>query len=69
MGTDGCNGVRAVRAAGGHTVAESEETAVIYGMPKEAIDDGQVDTVLRLDEMAVEVVRFSERVSQKPGAV
>jgi two-component system chemotaxis response regulator CheB len=69
MGTDGCGGIRMVKSAGGHTVAESEETAVIYGMPKEAIDDGQVDVVLRLDEMAVEVIRFSERVSKKPGAV
>ena len=60
MGSDGREGIRAIKQAGGRTVAESEETAVIFGMPKEAIDSGGVDTVLRLDEIAGEVVRFAE---------
>jgi two-component system chemotaxis response regulator CheB len=61
MGSDGKEGIRAIKKAGGRTVAESEETAVIYGMPKEAIDSGEVDVVLRLDEIAGEVVRFAEQ--------
>jgi len=60
MGTDGCEGIRAVKSAGGRTVAESEETAVIFGMPKEAIASGGVDVVLRLEEIAAEVVRFGQ---------
>jgi two-component system chemotaxis response regulator CheB len=60
MGSDGRNGIQAIKQAGGRTVAESEETAVIFGMPKEAIESGGVDTVLRLDEIAGEVVRFAE---------
>ena len=64
MGSDGREGIRAIKQAGGRTVAESEETAVIFGMPKEAIDSGGVDIVLRLDEMAGEVVRFAEEACQ-----
>jgi len=52
MGDDGRAGVRAVRAAGGTVIAESEETAVIFGMPQQAIRTGAVDAVLPLAEIA-----------------
>jgi two-component system chemotaxis response regulator CheB len=55
MGADGVEGLRAIRAAGGQTVAESEETCVIYGMPKAAVEAGVVDRVLRLERMADEI--------------
>lgn len=52
MGDDGRRGVRAVKNAGGYVIAESEETAVIFGMPQQAIRSGAVDTVLPLDGIA-----------------
>jgi two-component system chemotaxis response regulator CheB len=52
MGDDGRRGVRAVREGGGTVVAESEETAVIFGMPQQAIRTGAVDAVLPLSEIA-----------------
>ncbi len=52
MGDDGREGVRAVRAAGGRVVAEAEETAVVFGMPQQAIRTGCVDAVLPLGELA-----------------
>jgi two-component system chemotaxis response regulator CheB len=58
MGNDGREGVRAVKAAGGMTIAESERTAVVYGMPKEAVDSGCVDEVLALDRIAERLARF-----------
>jgi two-component system chemotaxis response regulator CheB len=51
MGDDGRRGVRAVDASGGRVIAESEESAVIFGMPLQAIRTGAVDAVLPLAEI------------------
>ncbi len=55
MGDDGRRGVRAVKEAGGSVIAESEETAVIFGMPQQAIRTGVVDAVLPLDAIAAAI--------------
>ena len=55
MGDDGRKGVKAVKDAGGYVVAESEETAVIFGMPQQAIRTGSVDSVLPLHEIAASI--------------
>jgi two-component system chemotaxis response regulator CheB len=52
MGTDGAKGVTAIKKSGGITIAESERTAVIFGMPNEAIKTGVVDYVLPLHQIA-----------------
>jgi two-component system chemotaxis response regulator CheB len=52
MGDDGSRGVLAVKANGGKVIAESEQSAVIHGMPQQAIRSGAVDRVLSLSEMA-----------------
>ena len=52
MGDDGRKGVKAVKDHGGLVIAESEETAVIFGMPQRAIRTGLVDAVLPLHEIA-----------------
>jgi two-component system chemotaxis response regulator CheB len=52
MGDDGRLGVQAVAAEGGCVIAESEETAVIFGMPQQAIETGAVDAVLPLQQIA-----------------
>jgi two-component system chemotaxis response regulator CheB len=51
MGDDGCRGSRNVKECGGNVIAESEETAVIFGMPQQAIRTGVVDLVLPLGEI------------------
>lgn len=51
MGRDGVEGLRAIRKAGGRTIAESEATAVIYGMPAAAVDAGLADFVLPLGQV------------------
>ncbi|MGM0605598.1 MAG: chemotaxis-specific protein-glutamate methyltransferase CheB [Halobacteriota archaeon] len=56
MGGDGAEGICAVRDAGGRTIAQSEETCVIYGMPKRAVETGCVDTVCDLDDVADAIV-------------
>jgi two-component system chemotaxis response regulator CheB len=49
MGNDAARGVAAVKAAGGHVIAQDEATCVIFGMPSEAIRTGCVDQVLGID--------------------
>ena len=51
MGDDGSDGVRDIRERGGRTIAESSESAIIFGMPAEAIKTGAVETVLPLGEI------------------
>jgi two-component system chemotaxis response regulator CheB len=46
MGSDGALGMERIRRAGGYTIAESEETAVVYGMPRAAVERGAaIETV------------------------
>ena len=54
-GTDGANGIRAIKAAGGFTFAQEPSTARYNGMPQAAIDTGSVDWVLSPEEMAREI--------------
>jgi two-component system chemotaxis response regulator CheB len=63
MGHDGRAGVAAVKAAGGTTLAESEESAVVYGMPLAAIEGGAVDEVLPLGALAERIARFAAEVT------
>lgn len=56
MGADGTEGLRAIREKGGLTLAESEETCVIYGMPKAAIDAGVVHRAIPLERVAGEIL-------------
>jgi two-component system, chemotaxis family, protein-glutamate methylesterase/glutaminase len=52
MGRDGAEGLLAIRQAGGYTVAQNEETCVVYGMPAEAVKMGAACSVLPLDGIA-----------------
>ena len=51
MGDDGAESMRVVRERGGRTMAESSESAIIFGMPAEAIRTGAVDDVLPLSQI------------------
>jgi two-component system chemotaxis response regulator CheB len=55
MGDDGRKGACQVKQAGGRVIAESEETAVIYGMPKQVVNAGAADQILPLQEIPVEI--------------
>lgn len=51
MGNDASRGVRAIKSAGGHVIAQDEATSIIFGMPAEAIKTGAVDQVLPIDNI------------------
>ncbi len=52
MGRDGAEGLKTLKKAGGHTIAQDEATSAVYGMPRAAIETGAVDQVLPLDDIA-----------------
>ena len=56
MGNDGSQGVRTIKEHGGCVIAESEETAIVYGMPREAVATGVVDRCVPLDKVAAEII-------------
>ena len=60
MGRDGADGMKALKEAGAHTLAQDEATSAVFGMPRAAIELGAVDRVLPLEEIPralLEVVR------------
>jgi two-component system chemotaxis response regulator CheB len=58
MGDDGVQGARAIMAAGGIVVAESETTAVVFGMPGSAVRAGATSMVLPLPEIGEYLARL-----------
>ncbi len=51
MGKDGLQGLKAIKKKGGYIIAQDEESCVVYGMPKVAVEEGIVDSVLSLSEI------------------
>ena len=56
MGEDGAEGLGAIKAAGGMTVAQSEDTCVVSGMPRAAILKGHANKIVPLDTMGAFLV-------------
>jgi two-component system chemotaxis response regulator CheB len=57
MGEDGAEGLGAVKAAGGITIAQSEDTCVVSGMPRAAISKGYASKVIPLDGLAAHLIQ------------
>lgn len=57
MGHDGAKGVQAIKQQLGYTIAEDQSTAVVFGMPKSAIELGVVDKVAPISNIAAEIVK------------
>lgn len=57
MGNDGKAGMLEIKKRGGYTIAESEDTAVVYGMPLEVIKAGAAELVLPISQIPVEIIK------------
>jgi two-component system, chemotaxis family, protein-glutamate methylesterase/glutaminase len=58
MGSDGAQGMLKMKVAGAKTIAQDQESCVVFGMPKEAIKLGGVDRVVPLDRVSLEIVQM-----------
>jgi two-component system chemotaxis response regulator CheB len=65
MGDDGARGLLEMREAGSHTVAQDEESSVVFGMPKEAIQRGAAARVLPLGRVANEITTYARMAGGK----
>jgi two-component system chemotaxis response regulator CheB len=69
MGDDGAEGLGAIKKEGGMSVAQNEESCVVYGMPKAAIERGYAIRVVGLDIMAATIQALVGRNSETGRAV
>jgi len=60
MGQDGAAGINAIKAVGGKTIAQDEQTSAVFGMPKRAIETGNVDSVLPIDDIPDGIVEAAQ---------
>ena len=56
MGSDGLQGARAIRAAGGRVIVEDASTCVVYGMPRAIAEQGLAEAEVRLPDMAEAII-------------
>ncbi len=68
MGDDGARGLLEMRQAGSYTIAQDEETSVVFGMPKEAIARGGVTKVVPLGRVAGEITAYARAPRRAGGA-
>ena len=60
MGADGARGLREIREQGGLTIAESEDSCVVYGMPRQAIEIDAAEEILSLELIAPAITKALE---------
>jgi two-component system, chemotaxis family, protein-glutamate methylesterase/glutaminase len=67
MGCDGASGLLAMRQAGATTLAESEESCVVYGMPRAALELGGAQTSLAVSDIARRLCGFAREAGAAAG--
>ena len=61
MGDDGARGMKLLHDCGARTIAQNEETCVVFGMPREAIRMGAVDEILAITQIGNAIAAFNAR--------
>jgi two-component system, chemotaxis family, protein-glutamate methylesterase/glutaminase len=67
MGRDGADGMLELRRAGARCLAQDEATSVVFGMPREAWDNGSAELLVPIDRMAQEIMARVGSISPKVG--
>ncbi len=60
MGKDGADGMKLLKESGAYTIAQDENSCIVYGMPKAAVNNGSISKVIPLDEIALEITNKME---------
>ncbi len=60
MGYDGADAFTEIKKRGGKTIAESEESAVVFGMPRELIERGGATVVLPAEKIAKQIIKWAK---------
>ncbi|MDW7999361.1 MAG: chemotaxis protein CheB, partial [Thermodesulfovibrio sp.] len=63
MGYDGSDAFAEIKKRGGKTIAESEETAIVFGMPRELIEKGGATLILPVQEIAKQLIRWVKNLN------
>jgi two-component system chemotaxis response regulator CheB len=63
MGADGAKGLLAMKKSGAYTMAQNEESCVVFGMPKEAIKMGAADKIVGLTEVSRSIILALQKES------
>jgi two-component system chemotaxis response regulator CheB len=64
MGNDGAAAMTRLHRDGGRTIAEAEETAIVWGMPGELVKAGGAEVVAPLDRIAQQLLDWARRASR-----
>jgi len=64
MGSDGSEGMLKIKESGGMTIAEAEETAVVFGMPRAAINIGAVKTATPLESIPRKIIDMTRKINR-----
>lgn len=68
MGRDGADGITQMRQTGAWTIAQDEETSIVYGMPKEAVKADGIDHIVPMPRIPYAVARLLQRGAKQPAA-
>lgn len=61
MGHDGLEGLKLIKSRNGYCLAQNEDTCVVYGMPKSAVDAGIADAIVPLENIPETMVKLVKR--------
>jgi two-component system chemotaxis response regulator CheB len=64
MGDDGAQGLKEIHEAGAPTIAQDEQTSVVWGMPGQAVKLGGVDKIMPLEAIPAQIMRYVEEHAQ-----
>ncbi len=66
MGRDGATGLMAMRKKGARCLAQDEASSVVWGMPREAWNEGAAESLVALDDMAQEIQVRIKKPKEEP---